>query len=651
MRFFAHDGKTTHGPAGIDELLKIPGFDGDTLVCPVGSDDSADWKPALAYAPFKKALLEAPAPSLAAAAPVAAAALPPMPVLPPGPPVPAPFSLPSAPAPVAVPAPAPAPVPVPAPPPSPKTAACPKCAHKNLEEATFCNACGSRMDGTTPAPAAPPPAAAAPPAPVLPAPVAPAPLPAEPVFAELPPSPAPHEPSPLSPPDPFSGFDPVTAFAEPVTAAPKRPPESGKMGRLAAFEDPAPSGSLAPSPAPALAPDPPAPKPAAAWKRGPVIAAFASAAVIAAGAAYVMLGPTSAPEPVAELTPSAPPPESAESTPTPVVFNTAPPPSPPPLVAAPAPSAAPRAPKTAARKPVPKPSLGAPRPITPKTARIPRQPRKPRPAPAAAPEPAGDETIIESTVAEKPKPAARPKRGKAKAAAGEDPLLEALLTDAAGPGEAEPAAPAGTAGEEIAAPGEASAPVIGQRPSSRFSLPGLDRPATSSDRAPARRAPAAPETPAAENADPAPADLGGEPAIAGLSEPGDSSPPPGIEDEPAKPAAAGESDQLALVQVHEQFDFCAQLLSQGAYGDHYDTCLCKDARDASPIRGRRGFYVNAKKKEASAGRLETSAKIISSKLGDGTAIVKARWKSGGTDKGRDVLQTWRLEDGLWCQAP
>ena len=69
MRFYAHDGKSTHGPAGIEELLKLPGFDGDTLVCPVGSDDSADWKPALAYAPFKKALLEAPLPAPAAPVP------------------------------------------------------------------------------------------------------------------------------------------------------------------------------------------------------------------------------------------------------------------------------------------------------------------------------------------------------------------------------------------------------------------------------------------------------------------------------------------------------------------------------------------------------------------------------------------------------
>ncbi|MCR4295326.1 MAG: hypothetical protein NUW21_07305, partial [Elusimicrobia bacterium] len=131
------------------------------------------------------------------------------------------------------------------------------------------------------------------------------------------------------------------------------------------------------------------------------------------------------------------------------------------------------------------------------------------------------------------------------------------------------------------------------------------------------------------------------------------SPPPGIEDEPAKPAEpeASEGDQLALVQVHEQFDFCAQLLSQGAYGDHFDTCLCKDAREAAPYRGRRGFYAAAKKKDAGGGRLETSAKILSSRIDDGIATVTGRFTSGGADKGRTAKQTWKLEDGLWCQAP
>src|SRR3569832_1254345 len=107
LRYFAHDGKAVHGPAPLDELLELPGFDGDTLVCPVGSENSADWKPALAYPSFRDRLL-APAPK----APL------PAPVLPP---------------------PAPTPAPAPALP-------CPRCDRANPVDARYCNACAARMD-------------------------------------------------------------------------------------------------------------------------------------------------------------------------------------------------------------------------------------------------------------------------------------------------------------------------------------------------------------------------------------------------------------------------------------------------------------------------------------------------------------------------
>ncbi|MFI5363192.1 MAG: hypothetical protein ACHQ49_14595, partial [Elusimicrobiota bacterium] len=105
MRFFAHDGQSVHGPAAPEELIKLPGFDGDTLVCPVGSESSADWKPALAYPPFREALL-APGPKLT-------------PLTPPQP---------------AAPRPAPA-------------RPCPRCSRANPVDATFCNGCAARMDG------------------------------------------------------------------------------------------------------------------------------------------------------------------------------------------------------------------------------------------------------------------------------------------------------------------------------------------------------------------------------------------------------------------------------------------------------------------------------------------------------------------------
>lgn len=459
MQFFAHDGKTTHGPSGIDELLKLPGFDGDTLICPVGSNDTADWKPAMAYPPFKKALLE----SVAATPPAPAPSAPPMRPLPPPPP----------PAPVV------------------KTVPCPSCKHANLLYARFCNACAARMDGT-----AEPPKIVEPPK-------------AETNPFDMP-SGQPPFPFPIDAPKtpaPFAHLDPMMTF--PVEPAPDpRPLQPGKMGQLSSFEEQAYS---APPADPALAPDlEPAAAVIPAWKRPLVLAAFAGAAVVASAAGYLTLKKPAVPvEAVAELEPSAPAPVPEPAL-TPVVYT------PPPVTSSPL-MPAPRQP--AAKKAEAVPPLEAPG--------------------------AGD-TFIEST-----------------APAGEqNPLLEALLSDA-------------------------------------------------SDRA--------------------------------LS-----SPPPGIEDLPAKSA---EGDSLALMQVHEQFDFCSQLLTQSAFGDHYDTCLCKETREAAPVRGRRGFYVTVKKKESGAGQLETTAKILTLKLAGGVASVTARWKASGSDKGLTSSQTWKLEDGLWCQAP
>ena len=597
--------------------MKLPGFDGDTLVCPVGSSDSEDWKPALSYPPFKKALLEAlvTAPMRESgpkslALPPMPAALPPMPVLPPAPamPVPSAFPLP-------LPASAAAPEMAAPPPRVIKTTPCPSCAHANLEEAHFCNSCGVRMDGTT----------------TVSTPVVP---PADPFMTA--PDSMPHP----SKPDPFAHLDPMLSY--PAEPAPMSLPDSsrralqpGKMGQLGAMESDAPPPALAPEPAPIVEQ-----KLVPVWKRPAVLISLVSAMAIAAGAAYVMLGKRTELQPVAELSPSAPMPmPEASPTPTPsVVFNSSPPPAPPPI----------RRQKMKAKAKAKIPKLGAPLSFEPaavgakpKRARKPRPVREPKPAPVQEP---GDETLIESR-AEEPKSA--PKKGRSKKAAsptGQDPLLESLLADATQP-SAEAAAEPGVEG--VAKPAEKAAPMIGQRPaasSNKFSLPGLERPVSASDRVPSPPQARAPRPPAEDT----PPEQIADAAAAALAEPGKTAPPPGIEDVPAK---AAEGDQLALVQVHEQFDFCAQLLAQGAYGDHYDTCLCKDTRDAAPYRGRRGFYVTAKKKEAGSGHLETTAKILSSKLEGASAMVKARWKSGTSDRGRDSTQTWKLEDGLWCQAP
>ncbi len=647
MRFFAHDGKSTHGPAGIEELLKLPGFDGDTLVCPVGSDDSSDWKPALAYPPFKKALLDASAP---APKPVLSEPkLPPMPaILPMAPsapaspfdppkadalPVPAPFPLSMPVAPALPPMPALPATSAPLPAAAPATKPCPRCNHANLLEARFCNSCGAHMDGRledlSPAPAF---------------------------------SPAPSESAYTPPPEPsssgFEHLDPMLSFpAEPAPMSapetPRRPLQPGKMGQLAALEEPTPAE---PSLSPALAPEPATADAVPVWKRPAVLAAFIGSAALAAGLGYMMLNNSAPSTTVAELSPMA---EEAPKGPAMPAAPTLPPPpiySAPPQTSSPA-MPAPRAPR-AKRTAAVAPPLRAQTAAAPKPKRA-RKPRKPRAAPEPAPEaqtsvaePGGGDTFIESRATD-PEPAPKPKGKRAAKAAkaakaaqakanqdGKDPLLEALLSDATQSGEppAEPAEPG--AADPLSSPGEKAPPMIGQRPAAKpgqFSLPGLERKVSASDRAAAPQArapkPAAGEEPSAPPA---------------LAEPGKTPPPPGIEDEPAK---AADGDQVALVQVHEQFDFCTQLLAQGAFGDHYDTCLCKDAREAAPYRGRRGFYVSSKKKEAGGGRLESTAKILSSKLDNGVATIKARWKAGANDKGRDASQTWKLEDGLWCQAP
>lgn len=135
----------------------------------------------------------------------------------------------------------------------------------------------------------------------------------------------------------------------------------------------------------------------------------------------------------------------------------------------------------------------------------------------------------------------------------------------------------------------------------------------------------------------------------------DSAPPadrgfilPGIPRPVSKSAA---EDEGASRQVREQFDFCSQLLAQGAFADHFDTCLCSDARAADPYRGRRGFYAGSLAKASSGGRLETKADILSVKLEGISATVNARWKVRPSDAGRETAEKWRLEDGLWCRAP
>lgn len=519
------------------ELLELPGFDGDTLVCPVGSENSADWKPALAYPPFREALLS------------------------------------------------PAPRPAPPPPAKPApTAPCPRCAAPNPERARYCNDCGGRMDGTVEPPPSPPPAA---PAPLVtltpveaptPAPMAPVPA----VSARPPEAISPLEPSFVPPAD-------VPVVALPPSPAPAPAPS------------PAPSATVA-----AAATD-------AASLRNTLLAAFIGASAASGALGYYLLRPHAAkvpanheieiPPPPAAQAPGAMPAAAPAVTPAPAPATAAVVPAAPVTAASPEPAAARPA---VAESPAPAVEKAAPprpdAPAAPKRARRAKRKRKPvEPPPAPTPSaPADDgngggESLIESRV-------------------------NSLQGAAAEPKDMAPAKSAPLAPPEAEKPAEASAAAASSAPDGGFMLPGVPRPVGAKSVVKAPKSATAPAATAAA----------AEHAAAG-----------------AAPAAEDETSH----QVREQFEFCAQLLAQGAYDDHFDTCLCAQTRNGAPYRGRRGLYSASLKKSAAAGKLETTAAISSIALDGTVAKVVARWKAGPDDKPRELAERWQLEDGLWCRAP
>lgn len=131
---------------------------------------------------------------------------------------------------------------------------------------------------------------------------------------------------------------------------------------------------------------------------------------------------------------------------------------------------------------------------------------------------------------------------------------------------------------------------------------------------------------------------------------------PGMPSKIQRPSAAPATDaeKLALDNAREQFEFCHQLMRQKAFGDVFDTCLCRDARKAPPFNGSRDAYINLSQAAASseAGKPRPSFDIVSAKLQNAnTALITASWKSGKKDPGRQETETWLLEDGLWCLQP
>ena len=249
-----------------------------------------------------------------------------------------------------------------------------------------------------------------------------------------------------------------------------------------------------------------------------------------------------------------------------------------------------RRPAPAAARPVPsapKPSPAAATPLALPPTPAPAPMVKPAAAPPAAPK-------MEEKPAARPRRAAKPRRVPKPRAEAAPALKTVKLPGWTPPKEGAAESPAA---KSAAGPG--------------FLLPGIPRPVSKSAvAAPQEAAPAAP--------------------LAG---------------------ASAEAEDGVARQVREQFDFCAQLLTQGAYADHFDTCLCSDARAAAPYKGIRGVYAAETQKLAFKKKLETKAEVRSVAIEDNTATVKAWWKNTATGAARESAERWRLEDGLWCRAP
>ncbi|HAM36440.1 MAG TPA: hypothetical protein DEB40_08015 [Elusimicrobia bacterium] len=264
MRFYFFDGKAPQGPFEIEELLRQPGFEGESVVCPVGSERAEDWKAAVNFELLRDALFK-PKPALLT---------PPPPILFP----------------------------------------CPNCRHRNSEDALFCNHCGRSLRDS-PAEPPRPKESAIPPAPADPGPTAPPPetenakasrmaMPLEPAPAPLPPVPA-MKPVPKAPD---------------ISAGPRRAPAPGGMGRIAQFQQMQQEQIHSMPPAPAISPptpalpekpfisapeNPPAPK----ARKAASLALLLGGLFAALAGAYVLLGPsarqaaTISPQPLPEVKP------------------------------------------------------------------------------------------------------------------------------------------------------------------------------------------------------------------------------------------------------------------------------------------------------------------------------------------------------------
>ena len=230
MRFYWFDGKAPQGPWEIADLLAQPGFNSESVVCPVGAERPEDWKAAVSYEPLRDALFK-PKPALISSPP---------PVQPP----------------------------------------CPVCHHQNTDDALFCSHCGRNLSEVPDFPRLPPLA------------LAPAPkLSSLPIGPAVPPLSAPSQSHADSDaPAVGAALPPGPALPKPpeVSAGPKRGPVPGTMGRLGQIpvQPKVPPSVAKPPAAPPVAGPASRPAAAPAAKNRPLLlaaCAFCGAFVVLAG--------------------------------------------------------------------------------------------------------------------------------------------------------------------------------------------------------------------------------------------------------------------------------------------------------------------------------------------------------------------------------
>jgi hypothetical protein len=285
VRFYWFDGKAPQGPFDLSELLTQPGFNSESVVCPVGAERPEDWKPAVSYEPVRDALFKPKSPLLSS----------PPPIQPP----------------------------------------CPFCRHQNPDDALFCSRCGRNLKESPPSPDSS--RQAQTPAPMLSA------LPIGPAVPPLSTAPRPPEQAPEPVGENPSPNGSALPKAPELSAGPKRGPVPGKMGRLAQSQ-PQPKAPIQPpasvKPAAAsmpgnrLMPKSAAPAASSAAKNRPLLlaaAAFCAASIVLAGVFLWRrpMHPKKSKPPVVLTPPPAAPLEKKESSPAPAAAKSTAAPAPP----------------------------------------------------------------------------------------------------------------------------------------------------------------------------------------------------------------------------------------------------------------------------------------------------------------------------------